>query len=196
MKLTAQVKLLPNPDQAIALQRTLEIANEACNIISQKAWDTLSYRQFSLHHLTYQTIRDTFPLTAQVVVRCIAKVADAYKIDQKVMRVFRPHGAIAYDNRILSWKLDGSEVSIWTIAGRMRIPFVCGERQQELLVGKRGESDLCIREGVFYLFTSCEVKVPEPKPVTEALGIDLGIVNIAADTSPRTVMESYTVGKP
>jgi len=182
MKLTAQVKLLPNPDQAIALQQTLEIANDACNIISQEAWNTHSFRQFPLHHLTYQTIRDGFPLTAQVVVRCIAKVADAYKVDHKVMRVFRPHGAIAYDNRILSWKLDGSEVSIWTIAGRMRIPFVCGERQRELLVGNRGESDLCIREGGFYLSTSCEVKVPEPKPVTEALGVDLGIVNIVADS--------------
>jgi len=182
MKLTAQVKLLPNSNQAIALLRTLEIANDACNIISQKAWDTRSFRQFPLHHLIYQTIRDTFPLTAQVVVRCIAKVAEAYKVDHKVMRVFRPHGAIAYDNRILSWKLDESEVSIWTIAGRMRIPFVCGEHQQELLIGMRGESDLCIRDRVFYLFTSCEVKVPEPKPVTEALGVDLGIVNIAADS--------------
>ncbi|MEL7592361.1 MAG: transposase [Anaerolineaceae bacterium] len=182
MKLTAQVKLLPNPDQAIALLQTLEIANDACNIISQKAWNTHSFRQFPLHHLTYQTIRDIFPLTAQVVVRCIAKVADAYKVDHKVMRVFRPHGAIAYDNRILSWKLDESEVSIWTIAGRTRIPFVCGERQRKLLVGMRGESDLCIHEGSFYLSTSCEVKVPEPKPVTEALGVDLGIVNIASDS--------------
>lgn len=182
MKLSAQVKLLPNPDQAIALLQTLEIANDACNVISQKAWNTHSFRQFPLHHLTYQTIRDMFHLNAQVVVCCIAKVADAYKVDHKVMRIFRPHGAIAYDNRILSWKLDESEVSIWTIAGRTRIPFVCGERQRKLLVGMRGESDLCIHEGSFYLSTSCEVKVPEPKPVTEALGVDLGIVNIATDS--------------
>ena len=182
MKLTAQVKLLPNPDQAFALLKTLEIANDACNIISQKAWNDHCFRQFSLHHLTYQAIREIFPLAAQVVVRCISKVADTYKVDQKVMRVFRPHGAIAYDNRILSWKMDRSEVSIWTITGRMHIPFVCGERQRELLVGIRGESDLCIREGRFYLSTSCEVKVPDPKLVTEALGVDLGIVNIATDS--------------
>ena len=182
MKLSAQVKLLPNPDQAIALLQTLEIANDACNVISQKAWNSHTFRQFPLHHLTYQTIRDMFPLNAQVVVRCIAKVADAYKVDRNVMPVFRPHGAIAYDDRILSWKLDESEVSIWTIAGRMRIPFVCGERQWELLVGMRGESDLCIHEGSFYLSTSCEVKVPEPIPVTEALGVDLGIVNVATDS--------------
>ena len=77
MKLTAQVKLLPNPEQAIALLQTLELANEACNAISQQAWETKSFKQFSLHHLMYKTIRNKFPLTAQIVVRCISKVADA-----------------------------------------------------------------------------------------------------------------------
>lgn len=182
MILTAQVKLLPDHDQAHALLQTLEMANDACNAISQTAWDPHSFRQFPLHRLAYRTMRDTFPLTAQIVVRCIGKVAEAYKMDHNVMRVFRPHGAIPYDNRILSWKLDSSEVSVWTIAGRQRIPFVCGERQRKLLVGKRGESDLCICGSNFYLYTSCAVESPEPGPAAQALGVDLGIVNIAADS--------------
>jgi hypothetical protein len=41
MKLTAQLKLLPTPQQAAALKRTLEAANAACNAISQVAWEVL-----------------------------------------------------------------------------------------------------------------------------------------------------------
>jgi len=182
MKLTAQIKLLPSHDQAIALLQTLELANEACNAISQQAWETRSFKQFSLHHLMYKTIRNKFPLTAQIVVRCISKVADAYKTGPLSKRFFRNHGGFPFDNRILSWKLDSSEVSIWTIAGRQRIPFVCGKRQRELLLENRGESDLCIRDNNFFLDTSCEVEASQTKSVADVLGLDLGLVNIAADS--------------
>jgi IS605 OrfB family transposase len=186
MKLMAQVKLLPEQYQALALKDTLEIANNACNAISERAWETKTFRQFPLHRLTYKTIRETFPLTAQVVVRCISKVTDAYKIDHQTIRIFRPYGAIAFDNRILSWRMEASEVSIWTVAGRMRIPFTCGDRQRELLSGQRGESDLCMVKGNFYLFVACDVETPEEKDTDEVLGIDLGIVNLAADSDGET----------
>ena len=78
-------------------------------------------------------VRAKFALSAQIVVRCIAKVADAYKIDNKTKRSFRPHGAISYDSRVLSYNLEKSRVSIWTLGGRQAIPFVCNERQRELL---------------------------------------------------------------
>lgn len=78
--------------------------------------------------------------------------------------------------------MDSSEVSIWTIAGRQRIPFVCGKRQRELLLENRGESDLCIRDNNFFLDTSCEVEASQTKSVTDVLGLDLGLVNIAADS--------------
>jgi len=182
MKLTSQVKLLPTPEQAQLLKQTLETANTACNYISARGWESKTLRQFPLHKLTYRDVRDLFPLTAQVVVRCIAKVADAYKIDRKVMRTFRPHGAIAFDNRILSYNLERKEVSIWTIAGRQRMAFSVGKRQMELLGGQRGESDLCLVKGKFYLFTTCDVETPEPIDVEGILGVDLGIVNIASDS--------------
>ena len=79
MKLSAQVKLLPTPEQADALKRTLEMANAACNFVSQKAWQSKTFKQYDLHHLCYKDVRAKFPLSAQGVVRVIAKVADAYK---------------------------------------------------------------------------------------------------------------------
>lgn len=182
MKLTAKVKLQPTDAQADGLQRTLAVANAACDHISDVAWNTRTFGKFQLQKLVYRGVRDNFALTAQVVIRCIAKVADAYKLDRQAKRTFKPTGSIAYDARILSWKLEQHEVSIWTVDGRQRIPFVCHPRALELLGGERGESDLGLIDGEFYLFTSCEVSEPTPADVTDFLGVDLGIVNIASDS--------------
>jgi IS605 OrfB family transposase len=183
MQLTAKVKLQPTDAQAIGLKRTLETANEACDYISQVAWNTRTFGKFQIQKLVYADVRSSFDLTAQVVIRCIAKVTDAYKLDRKTKRTFKPHGSIAYDARILSWRLDKNEISIWTVDGRQAIRFVCRERDKELLSGKRGESDLCLIRGEFYLLTACEVDEPSPKDVEDFLGIDLGVTNIATDST-------------
>src|SRR5437868_7270354 len=128
MRLTIQLKLLPTAHQADALKRTLEAANAACDYISQVAWESKTFRQFAIHKLTYQAARETFGLAAQLAVRCIGKVAHAYKLDRLTQRTFQPHGAVPYDDRIHSYNLKGSQVSIWTLDGRLAIPFVCGER--------------------------------------------------------------------
>jgi len=183
MQLTAKVKLQPTDAQADSLKRTLETANAACDYISQAAWDTRTFGKFQVQKLVYGDVRATFSLTAQMVIRCISKVTDAYKLDKKTKRTFRPHGSIAYDLRILSWRLGKNEISIWTVDGRQAIPFVCRERDKELLSGERGESDLCLIRGEFYLLTSCEVDEPTPKDVEGFLGVDLGVANIAADST-------------
>jgi IS605 OrfB family transposase len=187
MKLTAKVKLQPTPEQHQSLLATLETTNAACNQISEVAWQRQVFNQFGLHKLTYNPIRESTGLTAQVVVRAISKVADAYKLDRKTQRTFKRHGGIAYDARILRWFLASREISIWSVAGahgaRLRIPFVCGQRQLELLHGQRGESDLCLVDGEFYLFATCEIETPDPCDVDGFLGIDLGVTNIAVDST-------------
>jgi len=182
MKLIAQIKLLPTPAQADALRRTLEQANSACRFVSDIAWETKTFRQYDLHHMCYQAIREQFGLSAQVAVRAIAKVADAYKLDRNAKRTFKTTGSIAYDDRILSWRLQDQTVSTWTVKGRLRIPFVCGEQQLELLQTRKGESDLGLYKGMFFLSATCEVDEPKPVDVESALGVDLGVVNIAVDS--------------
>lgn len=175
------MKLLPTPEQTIVLRKTLELANTACNYISDQAWEHQTFRQFPLHKLTYRAVRERYPLTAQVVVRCISNLADAYKIDQKTKRTFKSYGAIAFDNRILSYHSERREVSIWIVEGRQRMPFAAGERQLELLRGQRGESDLCLVGGNFYLFAACDVERPEPIDVEGYLGVK----NIATDSDEK-----------
>lgn len=176
------MKLLPTLEQAQALRETLERANAACNFVSAWAWENRTFRQYALHKALYYQVRSEYSLSAQLTVRVIAKVADAYKLDRKTRRVFDATGSIAYDERILRWIIDRSEVSIWTLAGRMTIPFVCGNRQRQLLKTQQGETDLALRDNAFYLFSTCNVEEPEPVDVTGFLGVDLGIVNIATDS--------------
>jgi putative transposase len=182
MKLSAQLKLQPTPQQADALKRTLEIANAACDYISTVAWQRRTFGKFALQKLCYQDVREQFGLSAQMVIRALAKVGDAYKLDKQTKRTFRPLASIAYDDRILSFALPDSSVSIWTLDGRQSIRFVCGERQRRMLARRQGESDLLFHRGEWYLLVTCEVEEPAPQDIDDVLGIDLGVTNIASDS--------------
>jgi len=185
LKLVADIKLCPNEEQSKILCETLKLANKACNYISEKAWQTKKFRQFDLHKICYADVRERFSLTAQTAVRCIGKVADAYKLDKKTMRQFREYAAQPYDARIFRFCNSGQTINIWTIAGRIEIPFVCGAQQREMLKRQKGEVDLVYRKQTRQWFLCCTVDVEE-NPIQETnefLGIDLGVVNIAVDST-------------
>lgn len=183
MKLTAQIKLLPSKEQNDILRKTLETFNMACNEISEIAYKQKTFSQYPLHKITYVQIKNKFKLSAQAVIRAIGKVSDAYKLDNKTKRVFRKHGAMTYDSRILSYSFDKRIASIWTVAGRLKIPFVCGEYQAKLLQHQRGESNLVMARSGFYLLATCDIEDPPENDVDGFLGVDLGIVNIATDST-------------
>jgi len=192
MKLTAPLKLLPCGDQASALRATLVRANAAADAVSATAWREQSFGQFKLHKLVYAETRAASGLSAQVVVRVIAKVADAYKLNRSCQRRFAPLGSLAYDDRILRYY--SNEVSIWTVAGRQTIPFACDPRQQALLIHRQGESDLVLRGGQWFLYATVNV-VEEPEAdISDVLGVDLGIVNIATDSDGRVYSGSQVTG--
>ncbi|MEE8568343.1 MAG: transposase [Anaerolineales bacterium] len=190
MNLIAQVKLLTTPDQVSVLKRTLETANAACDYISDLAWEHHCFKRYELQKRFYQKIRQKFPdLSSQVVIRCIAKVTDAYKLDRKTKRAFRPQGSISYDQRILSWrtKQDEPVVSIWSLEGRLKILAAFGPCQKAMIEhGLRGAADLIYRDGAFYLHQVCEVEEPDPDDPEGWLGIDLGIVNLATTSDGDT----------
>jgi putative transposase len=188
MKLVAQLKLCPTKEQARILKDTLERANAACDRISEVAWEQRTFGKYALQKLCYRDVKSDFTLSAQMVVRCLAKVGDAYRPEKRTKRRFRSHGSIAYDDRILSWNLNEPSVSIWTVASkagheaRQSIPFVAGERQMKLLETRLGETDLVYRRGKFYLLATCEVEDPEPFVAQGVIGVDLGVRNIATDS--------------
>ena len=99
------MKLEPSEDQCTALLATIHQANQCCHWLSEQAWNMKRFRAYDLHHVAYRRAREKFSLGAQMVVRCIAKVADAYKSDRDRKRSFGLLGSVAYDARILKWGL-------------------------------------------------------------------------------------------
>ena len=185
MQLTLTVKLQPNPAQAASLLATMERFNAACNAIAETAFREHTASQVKLHHLMYRDVRERFGLSAQMAVRAIGKVVEVYKRDKSIQPTFRPQGAIVYDDRLLSWKgLD--RVSILTVEGRIMVPVVMGTYHAQRLRRVRGQADLIYRDGQFYLAVVVDVPEPPPLKPDDWLGVDLGIVNLAADSDGET----------
>lgn len=174
VKLTLQIKLLPDTKQENALKDTLKACNTACNEISKRCFEKKIWGQYKIHHEVYYSVKSSFNLSSQMVVRCISKVADSYKLDKKVQRTFKPFGSIAYDSRVLTYKQN--EVSIWTTEGRLKIPFVC--HNPNYLPYIKGEADLVFKKGKFYLFQTVEVPEEDVKDVESFIGCDFGLVDI------------------
>jgi IS605 OrfB family transposase len=180
MKLVAAVKLQPSKDQARALKETLERCNAACTELAARGFEAKVFRQFDLQKLAYANIRAKFELGAQPTVRCIAKVAHAFKVSRKKAPVFRKHAAQPYDDRILRFSKDF--VSIWTLRGRTKIPFVCGDHQKAALAFRAGECDLRLTKGKWFLDVGVDVPETDEFKPDDWLGVDLGLVNIAVDS--------------
>ncbi|MGI5138284.1 transposase [Streptomyces sp. CA-106110] len=217
VKLVVQVKLLPTPLQAAALEATLRACNEAASWAGGVAFEKDVKRNFALREHTYGEIKARWRLGAQAAQHVIKKTCDAYaalranlkagnlgKPGSKRYRkatgkpiTFRPDSAQPYDDRMLSWQMAERRISIWTVHGRMRdVAFTAGGEQLAAPARyRKGESDLLVRDGMWFLQATCEVPeaAPNSDPV-DFLGIDLGIVNIAT-TSDGQLMAGRALNR-
>lgn len=200
VKLVVQVKLLPTAGQATALRSTLHTCNEAADAVSRVAFETGVFREYALRRPTYAALKAR-GLGAQVAQHVIKKVSDAYtalhanirngnlgpvgakrrvKAESKSIS-FRVDAAQPFDDRCLSWQHDAGTVSIWTVAGRVKNLRFTGSPCQlaTLRARRRGETDLVLRHGMWFLIATCDVEEkPEFAPV-DWIGVDRGIVNLA-----------------
>src|SRR5437660_597325 len=151
MKLTLAIKLKPGIEQHVALVATLERFNAACNAIAEVAFREHLANKFALQKIVYYPIRERFGLSSQMTVRAIAKVVEAYKRDTTIQPTFRPHGALTYDERIMSWK-GPDHVSLLALDGRHLVACRFGRYQQARRDRLRGHADLILRDGAFYLY--------------------------------------------
>jgi len=181
MKLTANIKLNYTIEQHDKLLDALIACNNACNYVSSFAFENKMFGQYNLHKSTYYVIKEQFNLSAQMAVRCIAKVADAYKVSKEVQVKFREHAAQPFDERIFRFMKD-DYISITTLDGREKIPFQCGDYQRKLIDKQVGQVDLLYIKKQFYIACVCDVDEDLMQDPEGILGIDLGIVNIAVDS--------------
>lgn len=200
----AQVKLMPEADQAAALRATLRAVNEAACWVSGVAFERGVPREYELRKHTYAELKAR-GLGAQAAQHVIKKTCDTYTTLKANIRAgnlgrpgskrraraeskpiaFRPEAAQPYDDRCLSWQYDARTVSIWTTAGRLKnVRFACCPDALKMLrEHRKGESDLIERDGVFYLIAVCDVPEAEQYEPSGFIGVDLGINNIATTST-------------
>jgi IS605 OrfB family transposase len=182
MKLTLQLQLFPGGDEAAKLRSTVERFSAAANWLAGEAFAAQSANKVELQRQHYRELRDRFGLSAQMAVRCIAQVCEAYKRDRAKRPKFRKHAAMPFDQRMMSFKgID--RVSLLTLTGRVIVPLVMGKYQAERFSRAVGQCDLVLRrDGKWFLL--CVVDLPEGTtvPATDFIGVDLGLVHIATDS--------------
>src|ERR1043166_5606056 len=144
MKLTLQLQLLPDAAQRHRILQTIERVNEAATFAAKCGFDAGVFSQPSIHKLAYAEIRERFGLSAQMAVRAIGKAVECFARDKTACPVFKPHGAITYDERIFSFK-GTDRVSLWALPqGRMIVTLLYGEYQKQRFDRIKGQADLVL----------------------------------------------------
>lgn len=183
MKIILQVQLLPDPESAAKLKAAVERFNEAATWLAGVAFEQKITRAFDLHRIAYKDIREKFGLPADMAVRCIAQVCEAYKRDKAKRPKFRKHAAVPYSmGKNIGFK-GPDRVSISTLAGRVIVPFVMGAYQAERFRLRKGQSDLVLRKDAkWFLLVTVDLPEGTTTPATDFIGVDLGIANLATDS--------------
>jgi putative transposase len=181
MKQVIVLKLEPSPEQHQALLQTLEAFNAGCQYSADVGYEQRCANKMALQPMVYGALRERYGLSAQMAIRAIAKAVEAYKRDKRVHVRFQPHGAMIYDERIMSFK-KLTHVSLLSLSGRLLIPMRYGAYQAARLDRAQGQADLMYRDRTFFLSVTIDVPTPPVSEPDGFLGIDLGIKNIAADS--------------
>ena len=187
-----------------ALQGTQLHCNAAASWIASVCWDERITNTNTAHHRVYGETRTRFGLGAQLAVCARAKAMEAIKAiktQEKQRRghqcknrpppkpatcpQFGPRGSVRYDAR--TYRLMALDrVSLSTVSGRVTCRLLGGKRQHEMLVDPQweiGGADLVWRRGVYYLHVTQSTEAPSITETPDAIGVDLGIVNVATDST-------------
>ena len=155
--------------------------------VSCVSQETRTTNKVKLQHLCYRTIKERYGLQANLVIRAIARVAEATKRGRKLFKSkkFKPT-SMSLDQRTFSFNEKRWEVSISTVAGRMKFPLAIGNFQRELLTGQKPTSaTLCYNKQTkaFSINIVVSREVPLPPQNGNVIGVDRGIYNLATTSN-------------
>jgi len=175
-----------------ALRQTQAAFNAAASYCARVAWEQGVTNKNKLHHLVYGESRVTYGLGAQLACCARDKAAEALRAARSnghtTCPTFAADSSIRYDAR--TYRLMSLDrVSLNTLSGRVIGQLVLGEFQRRYLYDtswKIGGAELARRDGVWYLCITQSKAAPGPTEPIGYLGVDLGIVNLAADSDGQT----------
>ncbi len=181
MKQVIVIKLEPSQEQYQALLKTVEAFNRGCQYAADIAYEKRLANKIALQPFVYGTLRSEFGLSSQMAIRAIAKAVEAYKRDRRIHVRFDERGAMVFDPRIMSFK-GLTQVSLMCLDGRELVPMRYGAYQAARLDRAKGQADLILKGGTFYLYVTIDLPSAPPIESTDVLGVDLGIAQLAVDS--------------
>lgn len=104
MKQVIVLKLEATPEQQKAMLLTVEAFNRGCDHVAAAAFQKRLANKIAFQPFVYGTLRAEFGLSPQMAIRAISKAVEAYKRDRNIQPTFDPHGAMVYDERIMSFQ--------------------------------------------------------------------------------------------
>jgi len=185
---TVVCKLKTTEEEFEKLFKTAVKFRDACNYVSEVAWNNRCFNPVALHHLTYYEVREKFNLTANLAIRARDRVAKTYKTNRKKQHKFKQL-SIDLDKRLFTLLRNGEfRVSIATIEGRVKPPLDIGDYQRELLKNETRDAKLIYRkkDNRFYIHITVKYEVPDPKG-DNPVGVDVGINNLLVASNGFTV---------
>jgi IS605 OrfB family transposase len=196
MKLTLQLQLLPDKPQSDTLRATVERFNAAANWLAGLAFKARTASKYVLQKEHYYALRERFGLPADMAIRCIAQVSEAYKRDRNKKPTFRKHAAVPYSHGKNYGFKGVDRVSLSVVpSGRVVVPFVLGTYQKERFGMFKGQADLVLRDdGKWFLLVTVDLPEEPTRQIYDFIGVDLGVENIAA-TSAGEIHTSKPVEK-
>ena len=175
---TVVCKLATTEEEFDKLMKTVKAFRDACNYISEIAWERGCFNPVALHHLTYKDVRAKFGLPANLAIRARDRVAKSYKVDRKKQHKFNKL-SMDLDKRLFTLRRNDWTVSISTINKRVKPKLDIGEYQRNLLQNPTKDAKLVYRRDSkeFYIHITVLIRVPEPKG-NNPVGVDIGINKI------------------
>lgn len=211
--LTAKLHIYPTDEQAKVLAQSMKAYTEACDWLSQKAFETENFFSYTaLQKLYYNEIRENFGLKSQMAITVCHSVAAKYKTvntqlknnpfiyvdeatDEKTYinrNIYWLQKPICFEASVLElqrerdWCFKENTVSLNTLCGRMLMPYKSKGFEKYFSDEYTFGLGRIIKAGKhWYFFVSVICKTAEPENYTNIVGIDRGLNNIIsiADTT-------------
>jgi len=177
---TIKCKLETTQEQHDILKETLNRFACVCNDALKVAIENKTTNKVRLHHLCYQELKKQYQLTANLIIRAIARVAV-----KKKAKFFKAN-SLDLDQRVFSFKEYDMTVSISSYAGRLKgLKLSIGNYQRKLLKDQKPKFATLVynkRKKCFYIHIALEKFVEIPFG-SNPIGCDRGIYNLATTSN-------------
>ena len=188
LKRTVCVPLDPCGHEVV-LSETATAFNAAASWIAFVCWHEDITNNTVAHKRVYAETRSRFGLGAQFAEAARMKAMEALAAERAKegahRPTFSPQASIRYDARTYRVRaLD--RVSLSTLHGRITCRLVPGHYQHQMLVDpdwQIGGAELIQRRGQWFLHVTQHKPAPPIPEPTGYLGVDLGLANIATDST-------------